>query len=219
MALKFNIRKEKIVTDANFYLFEEFVDIWKHDRDVNKRAAHKMLYFIFLLCDLSEDNPLRDVAAEHKEKEALFRVYGAKEHKFTKKERELLQRGVDTYIKYSKTAEERILELFDVKAEELRLVLENTKPETIENERDGVTTFVTNTGIITKGLKELDFVKKQKINVISAIRNEAMTQKVRGKIILSPLSKGNITIPAEHELYEINTISGESESRPEEPED
>ena len=133
-----------------------------------------------------------------------------------------MEAAVNTYIKYSKTAEERILELFDIKAEELRKVLDSTKPETEENSKDGVTTFVTNTDIITKGLKELDFVKKQKVNVINAVRNEAMSQRVRGQIVLSPLSKGAIDVPHEYELYgsyETDTIQKSGGSGGEEPED
>lgn len=203
MAIKFNIQKERIITDPFFFLFKEFTDIWKHDKSTNKVKANKLFYFVFLLCDLTEDNPLRDVDAERKEVESKFRVFGNKNHTFSKRERTLLGAAVDCYIKYSKTAEERILESFDQKAEELRDLLDKTKPETAENSKDGVTAFVTNTDIITRGLKELDLVKKQKINVISAVRKAAMTQRVRGQVTLSPLSKGNITLPSEVELYEL----------------
>ena len=199
--INFKFRKERLVTDAVTYIFHEFVDILEWDKTTDKRKANKMLYFVFLLCDLSEENPIRDVPYDHKEEEALFRAYGKKTHKFTKRELELVHPAVDTYLKYSKAAEERILEVFDDKAEEIRLVLEETKPETVENEKDGVVAFSTNTGIITKSLKELDYIKKQKINVMAAVKNEAMTQRVRGQLVLSPLSKGSISLTPEYELY------------------
>lgn len=199
--IKFNFRKEKIVTSPQFYLFKEFVAIWKFDRSNEKLKANKLLYFIFLLCDISEDNPLRDVDSAKREEESLFRAYGNKKHKFTKRERELLEPAVKCYIRYNITAEERILELFDVKAKELRQVLEDTIPETCENIQSGVTSFVSNSSIITNALKELDFVKRQKIGVIAAIRKEAITNRVRGQVSLSPLSKGNIPLASEVELH------------------
>lgn len=210
--IKFEFRKEKVVLTPQFHLFQEFIDIWKSDRKVSKPRANKIFFFIFLLCDLSEDNPLRDIPSEVKEEEALYRAYGDKKHSFTKKELLLLIPAVDCYIKYNKTAEERILEAFDSKAVELRDTLEVVKPETYENYKDGVTAFVSNSSIITKGLKELDSVKKLKINVINAIRREAMTQRVRGAAVLSPLSKGVIPIASEAELYgqyEIGSLQGE----------
>ena len=164
--IRFEFRKERIVITPQFFLFEEFVAIWKSDRKPDKPRANKLLFFIFLLCDLTEDNPLRDVPSEVKEEEALYRAYGNKKHNFSKRDVELLIPAVVCYIKYNKTSEERILEAFDKKAIELRDALEVVKPENYENYKDGVTTFVSNSSIITKGLKDLDIVKKLKMNVI-----------------------------------------------------
>lgn len=213
--IKFEFRKEKLVTTPQFFLFKEFTAIWKWDKSIGKPKAHKLFFFVFLLCDLSEDNPLRDHPSEVKEEEALYRAYGDKTHKFIRKERELLEFAVNCYIKHNETPEERILEAFDEKAVELRGTLEEVKPETHENFKDGVTTFVSNSSIITRGLRELDGVKKLKINVINAVRRVAMTQRVRGQAVLSPLSKGTIPLTSEAELYvdyELDSIQGESES-------
>lgn len=192
--IRFEFRKERLVTTPQFYLFNEFVELWRWDRTRVKTKANKLFFFIFLLCDLTEDNPLRDIPAESKEEEALYRVYGKKTHKFSRRERELLLPAVDCYIKYNKTPEERILDAFDSKALQLRKTLEKVEPETFENSKDGVTTFVSNSAIITKGLRELDSVKKLKMNVINSIRREAMSQRVRGQAVLSPLSKGVIPL-------------------------
>lgn len=212
--IKFKFHKERIQVTPQFYLFTEFTDIWNWDKQPGKPKANKLLYFVFLLCDLSQENPLRDVASEQKESESLYRVYGDKLHQFTKKERELLEPAIECYSKYNETSEERILESFDEKATELREAIEKALPETFENVKDGVTTFVTNSSIITKGLKELDAVKKLKINVINSIRREAMSQRVRGAAVLSPLSKGNIPLPSEAEMYtqyEVNNVQRPSD--------
>ena len=75
-------------------------------------------------------------------------------------------------------------------------MLEDTKPETVTNDKDGVVTFASNSSIITKGLKELEGIKKTKISVIAAVRRAAMSQAIRGKVVLSPLSKGAIELPS-----------------------
>jgi hypothetical protein len=195
MAISFEIKKERIVTDAKFFLFKPFVDIWNWDKSENKDKAHKMLRFIYLLCDITEECILKDVPVVKRESEALFHAYKDKNYKFTKKERELVEAGVACYIKYNETAEERLLGEFDNKAEELRNKLEDTTPEAVKNCNKGVTSFVSNSDIITRALKELDTVKKSKISVISAIKREALTQRVRGAAALSPNARGLIKMP------------------------
>lgn len=196
MSLAFNIRKERIVTDPKFFLFKAFTDIWEWDKSENKDKAHKMLRFVYLLCDITEECPLKDVPVSKREAEALFHAYKDKSYKFTKIERELVSAAIDTYIKYNESAEERLLSEFDWKAEELRNKLEETMPEAETNIINGVTSFVSNSEIITKALKELDSVKKSKIAVISAIKREALSQRVRGAAALSPNSRGLITMPS-----------------------
>jgi oligoribonuclease NrnB/cAMP/cGMP phosphodiesterase (DHH superfamily) len=195
VGVAFEVKKERIVTDAKFFLFKPFVDIWEWDKSERKDKAHAMLRFIFLLCDITEECQLKDVAFSKREAEALFHAYKDKNYKFTKKERALVEAGVACYIKYNESAEERLLDEFDHKAEELRGKLEDTMPEAITNVNNGVTTFVSNSEIITRALKELDTVKKSKISVISAIKREALTQRVRGAASLSPNSRGLINVP------------------------
>jgi hypothetical protein len=196
MGLTFTIRKEHIVTDPQFFLFKAFTDIWEWDKSEHKDKAHKMLRFIFLLCDITEECPLKDVPHSKREAEALFHAYKDKNYQFTKKERALVEAGIACYIKINETAEERLLGEFDNKAEELRGKLEDTMPEALANSRNGVTTFVSNSEIITRALKELDTVKKSKVSVISAIKREALSQRVRGAASLSPNSRGLIRTPS-----------------------
>lgn len=195
MAIRFKFRKQRIVTDATFFMFHEFVSIWKWDKAKNKDKAHSMLYFIYLLCDLSEGNPIKDEPLEAKEEKAMKYSYGSKKTFFTKKELELLEPAIECYNKYNNTAEERILTTFDNKAVELRNELEATVPETVEYDDFNGTKFATNSDIITKGLQELNIIKRSKVGVIAAIKKEALTNKIRGQITLSPLSKGALELP------------------------
>lgn len=193
--IKFKFTSKKLTTDYKFFMFSEFVDIWNWDRSRDKTKAHNLLYFIFLLADLSEENPIRDEPLEAKEGKAFLYAFGSKRDSLTKKELELAEPALACYIKYNNTAEERVLDLFDLKAEELRVELENTMPETVEYTDMSGTKFATNAPIITKGLSELGVIKKSKIAVVAAIKREALSNKIRGQIVLSPLSKGTIGLP------------------------
>jgi len=206
MPIRFNFRKEKLVTDPTFFMFKEFVDIWNWDEEDGKPRANKLFYFIFLLCDLTETNPLKDTPANKKEQESLHRVYKDRKYRFSDEEYNLLKPAIDCYIKYNEMCEERILHSFDKEAEQLRAVLEDTEFETVENEKDGVTSFASNSEIITTGLKELDSVKKLKAAVIASIKKDAMSQRVRGQKTLSPLSKGNIELPDFANMFVNNVV-------------
>lgn len=208
MAVVFEFKKERIITDTKFFLIKAFRDIWNWDRSESKDKANNMLRFIYLLCDINEECPLKDVPSNKRESEALFHAYKDKNYQFTKKERALVEAGIASYVKFNESAEERLLHEFDRKAEELRNKLEDTMPETVTNIKMGVTTFVSNSDIITEALKELDNVKKSKISVISSIKREALTQKVRGKAALSPNSRGLISLPslAGREIDETDSV-------------
>lgn len=190
-------RKERVITDEIFFLFKPLTDVMDWDKSNNKAKANQMLFFVFLLCDLTEENPLKETPVEKKEEEALFRAYKKRDKTFTKNELSVLEPAVECYVKYNTTPEERILKAFDDKSEEMREILEDTIPETSVNEKDGVVGFTSNSGILTKGLKELESIKKVKMSVIAAVRREAMSQAIRGKQVLSPLSKGTIELPSE----------------------
>ena len=194
MALQFEFRKEKIVIDHKFFMFKEFVNIWNNDKGKSKLNANKMLYFIFLLCDINEDNPLLDVNAEKREVEAKFRAYKNSEKKFTKKELNLLEPAIVKYIKLNMTPEERLLYTFDEKAIQLANVLETVLPETKTNIENGVVSFVSNSKIITDALSKLSKIRVNREKIVASIKNEAISQKVRGKIKLSPLIRGLIKI-------------------------
>ncbi len=196
MALQFKFEKEKIVLDAKFFMVKEFVDIWKYDRSKNKEKAHKLLYFIFLLCDIGEDNPLSMVEVKKREEEAKFRAFHDKSKKFTKKETSLLEGAIPIYIELNMTIEERLLEVFDIKAEELKVLLENTTPETVENEDNGVISFVSNSKLITDALNKLSIIRKNRASIVASIRKEALHEKVRGQLTLSPLVRGMIKLDA-----------------------
>lgn len=194
MALKFEFRQDKIVLDVKVLMFKEFTDIWNYDKTKAKVKANQLLHFVFLLCDLSQDNPLRDVDVDKREEEAKFRAFKVKTKKFTDKEHKLLESAVERYIKLNLSPEERLLNVFDRKADQLATKLETAEPEIVTNEENGVVSFVSNSKIIAGALNKLSVIRKNRETLVAAIKNEAMSSKVRGQVALSPLSRGLIPI-------------------------
>ena len=194
MALQFEFRKEKIVLNAKIFMFDEFIAIWKHDKTKGKLKANSLLYFVFLLCDIGENNPLKDTKIEDREKEAKFRAFLDKDKTFTENEYDLLQAAVNMYIKLNTSPEEQLLVAFDKKAAQLTEMLEETTPETVTNSDNGVVTFVSNSGIITSALSKLSTIRKNRASIVASIKNEALTEKIRGQLTLSPLVRGLITL-------------------------
>ncbi len=194
MAYQFEFREEKIITDFRFFLFKEFVDIWAKRKSKSKLNANRMLYFIFLLCDIGKENPIKDVNVNKREEEAKFRAYRDKEKKFERMEIDLLEPAIKLYIELNMTVEERLLTAFDEKATQLSDELEKTLPETVTNTENGVVSFVSNSKIITDALSKLSKIRTNREKIVSAIKKQAISQKIRGGLKLSPLVRGLINL-------------------------
>lgn len=190
MAYKFEFRDEKIVIDFRFFMFKEFIDIWTKDKSKSKLNANRMLYFIFLLCDIGKGNPLKDSEVSKRETEAKFRAYRDKEKEFTMEDIGLLEPAIKMYIELNMTAEERLLKSFDKKATQLSDTLESTIPETVTNTENGVVSFVSNSKIITDALSKLSKIRTNREKIVAAIKKKAVSQKIRGGLTLSPLIRG-----------------------------
>ena len=188
--LQFIFRKERIELNYKFFLFKEFVDIWKSDKTKTKNKANSMLYFVFLLSDISDENPLRDVNPDKLEEEAKFRAFKKRDKIFTTKEEELLSAAITKYAYLNMTPEERMLYTFDKKIKQLVDMLDSSKPETVTNVENGVVSFVSNSKMITDALSRVSKIRKVREKILSSIKNEAISQKVRGQLSLSPLVRG-----------------------------
>ena len=188
--LQFIFRKERIELNYKFFLFKEFVDIWKSDKTKTKNKANSMLYFVFLLADITEENPLKDVPANKLEEEAKFRAFRKRDKNFTTKEEELLSAAISKYSYLNMTPEERMLYTLDKKIVQIVDMLDSSKPETVTNVENGVVSFVSNSKMITDALSRVSKVRKVREKILSSIKNEAVSQKVRGQLSLSPLVRG-----------------------------
>ena len=191
---KLNFRKERVVLDYKFFLFKEFVDIWKYDRTKTKNKANQLLYFVYLMADINEENPLRDVPASKREEESKFRAFKKRDKVFTDKEEQLLSAAIKKYTYLNTTPEERMLYTFDRKIKELVDLLESTTPETVTNVENGVVSYASNSKIIADSLSKISKIRKIREKILLAIKKEAVSQKIRGQLSLSPLVRGLIEI-------------------------
>jgi hypothetical protein len=209
--LKFKFRKEKLILTPQIMLFKEFSTIFEHDKTADQTKANNMMKYVFYMCDLSEDNPHRD-AGERKHDDSMKAAFGSRSKiALTKVDKERMEKAMQCYIKYNETAEERLLKTFDETAYALRAELDDTIPETVENEKDGVITFVSNSQLISLGLSELNDIKTKRELIVAAVRREAMSTKIRGQAKLSPLSKGEIELVAHSDAISYNKSVSDDE--------
>ena len=191
--VKFEFIKDKIQITPTIILFREFrnILIWGE-----KSGKHNKLFkYIYHYCDLDPSNPTAAYPPSERDGDAKFRAFHDTDYKFPKKEKELVEAAVKRYIRCNSSASIRTLNRFDKKTEQLIELLNDTQPDVVENVKDGVTSYVSNVPIITGALTELDDIRKRRLMVIASIRSQAITTRVRGKLNLSPLSKGMLKIP------------------------
>ncbi len=191
--VEFTFIKNKLQITPCIILFKEFSDILKWGEKSGK--ADTLSKYVYHMCDLSEDNPTAQLPPSGKDADAKFRAFHNKDHKFSKKEQQLVDNAIYRYLKINSTASIRTLNRFDTKSEELIQVLNDETPTIVENKKDGVITYASNVQIITKGLTELDDIRKRRLSVLAFIKKQAVNTRVRGKITLSPMSKGMLKVP------------------------
>ena len=189
---KLNIKNERIITDWQFFLFKEFRDIWDSDSSLERNTAHKLLNYVFLLADLSDDNPLANDKNKDRMTEAKFRAFHDRSKKLTNKQESMVEAAVALYIDLNVSSDERLLHSFDNMASRLSSLLARTKPETVVNVDSGVVSYASNSKIIASALSKLSKLRGNRDKIIAIIKKESMTQKIRGQLTLSPLIRGLI---------------------------
>jgi len=197
----FEFRDGRFVTNWQFFLFKEFTDIWNYDKTVDKDAANKLLYFVFLIADITDENPLLD-ETKNRWTEAKFRAFNDSHKEFTDKQSKLIDAAIKRYIELNNTPEERLLTAFDNMANRLAHVVDTTTPETVTNVDNGVVSYASNSKIIASSLSKLSKLRSNREKIISLIKKEAITQRIRGQLKLSPLIRGLITLDLTEEEYD-----------------
>lgn len=188
--ISFEMKDGRLQMTEQFLMIPQFVDIWERDKSKTKDHANKLLFYIYLMCDLSESCPTKDLDQSMKDSECRFLAFKAKNYQFNQEDLQYVQDAMDAYILFNETAEERILKVYDKKLDEVRTMLDRTQPQMSEGiNNSGVTVYTTNVDIINRALKEISNLVKAKNDLRQAILAGKGAGHVRGQIVLSPRDK------------------------------
>jgi len=191
--LKFVLNRGEIVLDKNIVLLDEFNNILKYGakkKDTDK--ANNMLMYVYLCCDLSDENLMKDIDFRQKPIQAKTRVFKDKNYKFTAEEEKLIDAAMDAYNFFNEGAAERSEIALDKKIDEARSMLETTKVEIVRNLNagTGAITFSSNDEIITRIAKQIDILLELKLKMkLTAVRIQN-TSRVKGNKGSSMIERG-----------------------------
>lgn len=145
------------------------------------------LFYVYFFCDLSKDNPLKDIPYFRKDAEARFRAYGNDSQPLSPK----IEAAIATY---PTTEEQKDIYTYDKKMDQFNVLLKDTLPKIERNENDntGVVSFTTNIDIINGTLKDIINIIQAKASLVALYTMGSIPKHLRGG--LSPLTKGKIKI-------------------------
>ena len=164
----------------------------------NENIFNKLCIFIFLICDLSNDNPLVDRPYNTKREEALQVAFGDDLDKFNKIKdsndlvRDNVNRCIDIYLKEVNTDAQKDIATYSKKMDQFRVMLNAMKPRIERNvsERTEAISYSTNMEIINSVLRDIVSLIQAKASMVALYTTGSIPKHLRGG--LSPLAKGNL---------------------------
>ena len=188
--LKFTIFEGKLTLSPSMIMIEEFTNILEKAK--SKEHAFKLLLYVYYCCDLSDENPMRDIDHREKEAQALKRAMGKDFKKFNAKELALLGPAMDAYNYLNETPIERATLSFDMKIDQIRTFLDNTVPEMerVLDEDGALEKFVSNDKIISGFSKQLVDLTTYKLTAMNAAKKMEAAGRVRGGKGSSMIERG-----------------------------
>lgn len=191
MPLKLDIINDKVVITPSMKVIPEIDKIITLS---NKKKVHQYLMYIFFSSSLAEENPYRDLEAKAREKEAIYRAFNNhKKEALTSEEMDIILPAKEAYIKFTETADERIVFSYNKKLDELQELLDTNKPviERYDNETTGEVKFSTNSDIITKIMGSIDTLIEKREKIKASLLNQNTSGRVKGGYSSSLIEKGN----------------------------
>lgn len=166
-----------------------------------KTVGPKLVLFIACVADLSKDNPYSSLKYTDKKDiltKRFFKTDKPYEKYFTKKQREVIEKGIEVYDELFNSTMDRDLATYNIKMDQLNDMLKPLVPIIRENVHDMTfrKTFSTNIDIINKVLLDIVNLIEAKVNIVKTYNKEATIKVFRGKSRTkktSPLEKGLLT--------------------------
>lgn len=169
--MKFMRERNRVEVDAYSLMIDALKDIWDKDRSRTKEKAIEMLSYIHLSSQIDPEAPFF-ASAKHEVKQLAMRnIWRDKPPKGIEK----YDDAIEEYKKAYESPEVRIISTFNNKIDEIKILLDDTKPKLTENYNDktGVTTYASNIGIITKAMKEIDELMDEKEKLEQRVRRQS----------------------------------------------
>jgi len=207
--LKFTILNGKVIVDTTILMRQEFVDILEYGSKGDKKdRANKLLLYVFYCCDLTDNNPLKDIDYRMKEDQAEKMAFKNKPKKFNKGEDKMVDAAIDAYNFLNETSLERASLAYDQKIDEVRTLLESLQPEVHSitethicdycadlNGEDSntvpeITGYVSNDKIIQNLSKQLNDMAVFKLKALETAKKIENTGRVRGDKGSSLIERG-----------------------------
>ncbi len=212
--LTFTLKEGKVVVDPRMAMIQEFTDIMEYGEKAKEPTlGNRMLLYIFYCCDLSNNNPMRDIDYRLKEEQAMNRALGPiNKKKFTVKEKKMIDAGVDAYNFFNENSLERATMTYDQKIDEIRSLLDKVQPEvhaqhethlceacqathmtdsshTIEEVME-ITGYVSNEKIIASFMKQLSDATTYSLKAAETSKKRENVGRVRGEKGSSLIERG-----------------------------
>lgn len=174
----------------------------------DKELYTKVCLFIFLLCDLSNDNPLVDRPYNTRREEALEVAFGDSLQLFLALKdtnvaiRDIVNKCIDIYIKEINTDEQKDIATYSKKMDQFRVMLHGMKPTIEKNthETTGMISYSTNMEIINSVLSDIVSLIQAKASMVALHTIGIIPKHLRGG--LSQLTTGAIKTEIEDEIIE-----------------
>lgn len=191
LEFEFNQKDELIIT-YQIKLFDEFADILNEVKP--KRKANQLLHYVYLLCDRSDKNPLRDLDSAVKQEQCLYRAFKVRDVKLSEKEQQLVKAAIQVYKTHNESSKDRIKFSIERKIDQLAKMLDDTTPEIIRNidPKTGNVNFASNTKIIMDSIKELNNTLSTLDKVEASIMKQKNERQVGNKGKSSMLESGRL---------------------------
>ena len=160
----------------------------------SKKMGFKYLLYVYLLKDMGNNNPIKDMREEAKHAEALRIAFGDGMEKIDASWKSMVSKAIKYYDSNIVTDFQREIRVYDDKMDQIGRVLKDMEPEieTNLNTVTGTTTFTSNIDIINRMLKEVLSLIQTKTSLIALNAEGRVSKSLRGS--LTPMSLGKIQI-------------------------
>ena len=99
-------QKDELIISYQIKVFDEFTDIL--DQVKPRKKANQLLHYIYLFCDRSGKNALRDLDTAVKEEQCRWRAFKKKDVVFSEKEQQLVDAAISVYKTHNENSKDRI---------------------------------------------------------------------------------------------------------------